>query len=77
MSVTTCKVYDDALSLPADMRMELVEKLLTSLNVPTREEIDRYWAQEAERRVAEIENGEVELTPVEEVLERIRRRYQQ
>jgi putative addiction module component (TIGR02574 family) len=69
------KVFDEALSLPADARLTLVEKLLTSLNLPTQAEVDRLWAEEAERRVAEIDRGEVTLVPGEHVFERIRRKY--
>ena len=38
-------------------------------------EIERLWAQEAERRLGEIERGEVTLIPGEEVFEKIRRKY--
>jgi hypothetical protein len=34
-------------------------------------EIDRLWAEEAERRVSQIEAGEVKLIPGEEVFSRI------
>jgi len=69
------KVFDEALSLPADARMNLVEKLLASLNLPIQAEIDRLWGEEAERRVAQIDRGEVELIPGEKVFEKIRNKY--
>lgn len=69
------KVYDEALSLPADARIGLVEKLLSSLNLPTQNEIDRAWAEEAERRVDQIDRGKVKLIPGEKVFERIRQKY--
>lgn len=75
MPTITDKVFDEALSLPADARLGLVEKLLSSLNLPTQMEIDRLWADEAERRVAEIERGEVELIPGEKVFDKIRQKY--
>ena len=75
MPTSANKVFDEALSLPADIRMRLVERLLASLNLPIREEIDRLWAEEAERRIAQIDRGEVELIPGEEVFERIRSKY--
>ena len=71
------KVLDEALSLPADARIALVERLLNSLNLPTREETDRLWAREAERRVDEIERGEVKLVPGEEVFENVRKKYRE
>ena len=76
MSVVADKVFDKALSLPVDSRVNLVEKLLFSLNLPTRSEIDRLWAEEAERRVSMIDRGEIELVPGEEVFAKIRKKYQ-
>ncbi len=66
------KVVDEALSLPLEARVAVVEKLLSSLNAPTQKEIDDAWAEEAERRVAQIDSGEVELVPGEEVFARVR-----
>ncbi len=76
MATTRDRVIEEALSLPADVRLSLVEKLLTSLNLPTDEEIDRLWAEEAERRVSQIEAGEVKLVPGEEVFSKIRVKYE-
>jgi len=50
----------------------LVEKLLTSLNLPIDDEIDRLWAEEAERRMSQIEEGKIKMVPGEEVFARIR-----
>ncbi len=66
---------DEVLSLPADARISLVEKLLASLNLPTQPEIDRVWAEEAERRVAQIDRGEVELIPGEEVFAKLSQKH--
>lgn len=75
MSTAVDKVFDEALSLPADARIDLVEKLLKSLNLPTQRDIDRLWAGEAERRVAELDAGEVKSIPGTEVFDRVRRKY--
>ena len=76
MPTVANKIYDEALSLPADARIGLVEKILSSLNLPTQDEIDRAWAEEAERRVDQIDRGKVKLIPGEKVFERIRQKYQ-
>ena len=76
MSGVANKVFEEALSLPSDERVSLVEKLLTSLNLPIQEEIDQLWAEEVERRVSQIERGDVELIPGDEVFAKIRRKYQ-
>ncbi len=75
MPTATDRVVEDALELPADARIGLVERILASLNLPTRPDIDKMWSEEAERRVAEIDRGEVELIPGEEVFANIRRKY--
>ena len=69
------KVFEEALSLPADARLNLVEELLASLNLPVQQEIERLWAEEAERRVAQIDAGEVQLVPGEDVFDRIRAKH--
>ena len=75
MAATNDRVIEEALSLPADVRISLIEKLLTSLNLPVDEEIDRLWAEEAERRVSQIEKGKVKLVPGEEVFTKIRAKH--
>jgi len=69
------RVIEEALSLPADIRLNLVDKLITSLNLPIDEDIDRLWAEEAERRISQIEEGEAKLVPGEEVFSKIRAKY--
>jgi putative addiction module component (TIGR02574 family) len=75
MTSTNDRVVEEALSLPSDVRISLVEKLLTSLNLPVDEEIDRLWAEEAERRVYQIEEGKAKLVPGEEVFAKIRAKH--
>ena len=75
MVVLSDKVIDDVLSLPADQRIDLADRILESLNAPTDPEIDALWAVEAERRVKEIKDGQVELIPGDKVFARIHRKY--
>ena len=75
MATINDRVVEEALSLPADVRLSLVEKLLTSLNLPIDEQIDQLWAEEAERRVSQIEEGKTKLVPGEEVFSRIRAKH--
>lgn len=76
MSGAMNKVFEEALSLPSEERVMLVEKLLSSLNLPIHAEIDEFWAEEAERRLAEIEHGDTNLIPGNEVFAKIHRKYQ-
>jgi putative addiction module component (TIGR02574 family) len=75
MPVVAKRIFDEALSLPAEARANLIEKLLTSLNLPTQPEIDSMWAEEAEKRIAQIDNGEVKLIPGKKVFSNIRKKY--
>jgi putative addiction module component (TIGR02574 family) len=77
MATTVDKICNEALFLPADARIGLIERLLVSLNLPTQADIDRLWADEAERRISEIDRGDVKLIPGEQVFENIRRKYGQ
>ena len=76
MSDVENKIFEEALSLPSDERIGLIQKLLMSLNLPIQAEIDRLWAEEAERRVSEIEQGDVQLVAGDNVFARIRRKCQ-
>lgn len=64
-----------ALALPPDARAMLAEDLLESLDAEEQQTIDALWAEEAERRDKEIEEGLVIAIPGEEVMERLRSRY--
>lgn len=75
MTRATDRVTKDALSLPADARLSLVEKLLRSLNLPVQKGIERLWAEEAERRVSQIETGKAKLIPGEEVFAKTRAKH--
>lgn len=71
--ISTEELMTEAMSLPVDIRLQLVERLLQSLN-PTEGDIDEMWAVEAERRVDEIQKGEVKLVPGDEVFRKIQDR---
>ena len=75
MFATAEKIYEQALDLPIEERMELIDKLLISANLPTQKEINDAWSKEVQRRILEIENGEVELIPGDVVFERINKKF--
>lgn len=68
--IKTEELFDEAISLPVETRTLLVDKLLQSLN-PTRTEIDKLWAKEAEKRVEEIRKGKAETIPGDQVFRKI------
>ncbi len=73
--IKTKELFDEAGSLPIEIRTRLVEKLLRSLN-PTQKEIDKLWAKEAEKRVDDIGSGKVKTIPGEKVFKKIRDRLE-
>jgi putative addiction module component (TIGR02574 family) len=73
MSELAEKLIEQALSLPAEERAEVVERLLSSLEPPL-SAIDQLWALEAEDRVDAYERGEIEAIPAEDVFNAIKNR---
>ena len=69
------KIFEQALDLPIDDRLVLIDKLLNSTNLPTRLEIDQAWSKEVELRCQELENGNAKLVSGEEVFEKIKKRF--
>jgi putative addiction module component (TIGR02574 family) len=64
------ELFSEAVSLPIEIRTQLVNKLLHSLH-PIQKEIDELWAVEAEIRVKEIKNGKVKTIPGNKVFKKI------
>ncbi|MBI4654881.1 MAG: addiction module protein [Nitrospirae bacterium] len=64
------ELFDEAVSLPVEIRTQLVDKLLRSLH-PVHKEIDELWAAEAEKRVEEIKSAKVKTIPGDEVFKKI------
>jgi len=74
MTAQTLEIMDVVDSLPIDMKLEIIDHLLESIS-PKSKEIDEAWKDEVERRIDEVESGDVKLIPLEEVRERMRKRY--
>ena len=67
-------IINEALALPEEERLDIVDALLASI-YKTSDEIDQAWKVELERRMASVESGEATLIPAEEVFAELRRRY--
>jgi putative addiction module component (TIGR02574 family) len=74
MATNAANILSMVDSLPTDVKTELLEKLLNSLN-PTQKEIDKLWAKEAELRVSEIKSGKVKTIPGDKVFADIRDKF--
>lgn len=74
--MSTCEeIISAALALPPAVRAMLAEHLMESLDAEDQQRIDAVWAQEAERRDQEIEDGTVAPIAGEEVMDKLRSRY--
>lgn len=66
------KITQEALALPTDLKVQLVEQLIESLESNIDEQIQSAWIAEAKQRRDEIINGSVEVIPGDEVLAQVR-----
>ncbi|MCE5327607.1 MAG: addiction module protein [Planctomycetaceae bacterium] len=69
--MTAQEIKERALHLPPIERAALIEALLSSFDRPGGDEIDAAWAEEAERRIDEMDSGQVKGIPAEEVFRKI------
>jgi putative addiction module component (TIGR02574 family) len=77
MDSATEQLYQAALALPDDQRLELVEALIASEDSPAEVTFDPATLQEIKRRSAEIDAGTVELNSWSVVRERVRKRVEE
>jgi len=63
-----------ALRLSPEQRAELASELLVSLEDLSESEIERLWLEEAARRDAELDSGEAQSIPADEVFASARAR---
>jgi putative addiction module component (TIGR02574 family) len=68
------EVISAALSLPPAVRAELAEELLNSLEDGEQLAIDAAWADEAERRIDQLDQGGTTLLPGQDVIAKLRNR---
>jgi len=74
MSNTLTDLKEKASQLSETERAELALSLIESLDGPADPDVEEAWRIEIERRVGQIERGEVKLIPGDEVFARLRRR---
>jgi putative addiction module component (TIGR02574 family) len=74
MSNTLTDLKEKASRLPETERAELALSLIESLDGPADPDVEEPWRIEIERRIGQIERGEVQLIPGDEVFARLRRR---
>lgn len=67
MSRDVAELFQKASSLSEADRAELAGRLLQSLHGEPDEGVEAAWAEEIERRIRQIDSGEVKTIPWEEV----------
>jgi putative addiction module component (TIGR02574 family) len=70
---TSEEIFREAMTLSPEVRADLAERLIGSLAETVSPQIMFAQLDEVRRRIAEVESGEVELIPGDEVLARARR----
>lgn len=74
MTADTMELLNRVESLPIDMKIELVDKILEGLS-PTQKKMDELWKVEVERRIDDFESGKAKTIPGDEVFAHIRERF--
>lgn len=64
-------VFNDALALKPLERVQLIDRLLLSLDLSDKQ-IDKLWAKEVEDRIDAYEQGKIKSVSLEKVLEKYR-----
>jgi putative addiction module component (TIGR02574 family) len=72
MPLTLEQIVEEARHWPPEKLGELVDRLTENMH-PAKPEIEEAWKQETRRRLAEIENGKVQVVDGDEVSTRIGR----
>jgi putative addiction module component (TIGR02574 family) len=72
MAISAEQVEAEALQLPAPQRARLAERLIASLDEDADHE--RAWAEEVQRRLTELQGGQVQAIPATDVLTEARAR---
>lgn len=73
MNTQSEQILQSALALPELERAEIAASLIQSLDSETDDDADAAWAAEIQRRIEEIDNGDVKLIPWDDVMREMRR----
>jgi putative addiction module component (TIGR02574 family) len=74
MTANYDEILNAALSLPPGARAMLAQHLLESLSAEDQKRLDAIWADEAKRRMAEMQEGRVEPIDGESLMQELRTR---
>jgi putative addiction module component (TIGR02574 family) len=69
---TRKQILSDAMTLSPEERDQLADELWRSVDRTNGDDIDAAWAKEIERRIDELDSGNVKTIPGEQVMEEVR-----
>ncbi|KAB2942515.1 MAG: addiction module protein [Hyphomicrobium sp.] len=69
------RLTEEIRKLPPEEQAELIDELVVLTYREPDPEVDAAWAEEAECRLAAIRSGQAQTIPLEEVMERLRKRF--
>ena len=72
MSPKADSIFAAAMELTEEDRIDLADRLFLSVSAERQDEIEKAWAEEAERRMQAYRSGEVEALDGEEILAALR-----
>ncbi len=72
MSTAVEDILTQALQMSSQDRAMLAERLISSLDTEVDWDVEIAWQQEVQRRIEQIDKGEVVCVPWEQVLHRLR-----
>ena len=73
MPITLDQIVEETREMPAEVVAELVDRIMIARHGGIEPQVAEAWQNEIDRRVAEIEAGQVTGVPLEESLERARK----
>jgi putative addiction module component (TIGR02574 family) len=73
--MTKEQIFSAAKGLDLDDRMDLVDDLMSTIDPDEQRKIDAAWAEEIERRIDEMDRGDVKAVPGNIVFEKIRAKH--
>ncbi|MBP0030015.1 addiction module protein [Roseofilum sp. Guam] len=76
VNATYNDVLSAAINLSPHLRVMLAEQLLNSLDAVEQNEINEAWAEEAEKRVLDIQESRVTPISGSQVIQELRERHQ-
>lgn len=68
-------VLEEALKLSPNERAEVAEQLIASLDEMPDADVEQAWQEEVQRRLQQVERGEVELIDSDTVMAELRKKH--